>query len=145
MKALIPWLAALAFVLSGCGDSGQKEKAAIKAVFDTQQGESLSHQFPATPKSVRCVIRGGRYAPDIRQPGNCATLVSISPNGSAVVLFRETWAGADLAYYGASCPAREGPCFPGGHQTHTWAFTVTKDGQIWSFDTYGDIAPQDVH
>lgn len=145
MRAVVSLLAVLVVIGSGCdnGDSGQREKAAIKAVFDTQQGQFVSHQFPAKPKSVRCVIRGGPDAPDIRQPGTCATLVSINPVGSAVVLFRETWFGANFALYGASCTTGHGSCMADRRRRmHTWDFTVTKEGQIVSFDHYGDLPPQ---
>lgn len=147
MKAVL-FLAALAVIGSGCENGARKkEQAAIKAVLATQQGLYVSRQFPSSPKSVRCVIRGERR--NIRVPGTCTTLVILAPDGSAAVLFRETWDTRvfDAAAYGMSCP--HAPCpltrrQPYGRM-HTWDFTVSKDGQVPSSRNYGDLPPQYVH
>jgi hypothetical protein len=137
MKAVVPLLAALAVIASGCdnGGGGKQQQAALGAVVATQQGLYVSRQFPTTPKSVRCLIRGGGPAPGIRIPGTCATLVNIAADGSAVVRFRETWDGR--RFHGPGSSAR--PTLK-----HTWEFTVSKGGRARPSRDYGDFPPQSV-
>ena len=149
MKAIVPLLAVLA-VLSGCsiGEGTDRETAALKAVAGMQPGRYVSQQFPSTPKSVRCVIKGDRAeGPVIRAPGICTTLVTRAADGATVVLFRETWEAKDFdalaTFHG--CRPLPGPCFRPQEPTsrmHTWEFTVTKDGQVSSNRNYGDGPPQ---
>jgi hypothetical protein len=138
MRGAFVLLAALAVIASGCDnqESGKQEQVALKAVAATSRAQSVSPQFPPTPKSIPCVIRGGGPAPGIRVPGTCATLVTITGNGSAVVRFRETWDGH--RFFGSGSSRRAG-------LTHTWEFTVTKAGLVRSNRDYGDFPPQWVH
>jgi len=77
--------------------------------------------------------------------GICTTLVIFAPDGSAAVLFRETWDGRNFEPNpGGSCSARTGPCNPAPPpytRMHTWEFTVTK-GNVSSNRNYGDPPPQ---
>jgi hypothetical protein len=133
MKSLFLSLTALALLGGGCdsgGGASKQEKAAIRAVAASfRPGRSLTEQFPASPKSVRCTLNMGGPHPGIRVPGTCATIVTIAPDGSAVVRFKETWDSHDFIVN-----AR-----PRGELSHTWDFTVTKAGRISSARDYGAV------
>jgi XTP/dITP diphosphohydrolase len=118
-RALLAALgAALALVVSGCGDNDRTVQRVLSRFFThSARGRALSARFPRKPGAIPCVLHSGGTT----LQATCSADVSLVKHDRAVITLTEAW--------------------DHGAQAHTWFFFIRRDGTVESAVEEGAASP----